>query len=442
MHHVNRLLWQSVARVLIGIGLLGVLLLSVGPSDFGAYTGCLATASMFGAASCLGFDRVMLISDPDEYAALRKVCVLIAVVLGAAAGATCWLVSIQFATRDMGRESIDVAGQWAIGFNGFFQLVGTAAILCTSQFLIREGRFNAANLCLSLPSTLVLGAQVISVRVFGSSVSSLATGAIVGWISILLVVFFWSINSATLPSCPVRPVLQRWWKPATIRMGTGIFSNARTQLGYLVILLSTPFGAELLAAVRLFDTGGSAVSGVLERSWGTILASITCSEGVEAFEVKSDALIDDFARWIRKLSIFCLPGLGVAAFVGKTFVPDQWSFILEVAPPLLVAIAIAAQMAWLERLFEYQRRFSDGLWTELLITVTLLSSYSLLLPTATSITACAWMFGGIYASAMLARGHASMKRGVSRSTSRGLLKTVASVASLAGLIVWTAQVMS
>jgi hypothetical protein len=441
MHHVNRLLWQSVARVLIGIGLLGVLLSSVGPSDFGAYTGCLAAASMFGAASCLGFDRVMLIADPNECAALRKVCVLIAVVLGVAAGTICWLVSFNFATREMGRESIDAAGQWAIGLNGFFQLTGTAAILCASQFLIREGRFNAANLCLSFPSTLVLGTQVISVRVFGSSVSSLATGAIVGWISILLVVFIWSMDSATQPSCPTKPVLQRWWKPATIRMGTGIFSNARTQLGYLVILLSTPFGAELLAAVRLFDTCGSALSGVLERSWGTILASIGCAEDLQAFGVKSGALIDDFARWIRRLSIICIPGLGVAAFVGQTFVPDRWSFILDVAPPLMVGVSIAAQMAWLERLFEYQRRFADGLWTELLITATLLSSYSLLLPTATSITVCAWMFGVIYASAMLARGHASMKRGVSRSTSRGLLKTVAIVASLSGMIVWAAQVL-
>ena len=345
MHHINRLVWQSAARVLLGIGLLGVLLASVGPLDFGAYSGCLATASIFGSASCLGFDRVMLIADPDECRVLRKLCILIALVLGAAAGTMCWLVFIKFAAGDMGRESIDATGQWVIAFNGFLQLTGTAAILCSSQLLIRERRFNLASLCLSLPSTIVLGAQVISVRVLGSSVNALAIGAIAGWISILLVVFFWSMETGAGPSVPVRPVLQRWWKPAMVRMGTGIFSNGRTQLGYLVIFVSTPAGTELLAAIRLFDTAGSALSGVLERSWGTMLASIGCTESVATFGVKSDALIGEFARWIRKLAITCLLGLAVAAVVGRHFVPDQWSFIIKIAPPILVAVAIAVQVA-------------------------------------------------------------------------------------------------
>jgi len=107
----------------------------------------------------------------------------------------------------------------------------------------------------------------------------------------------------------------------------------------------------------------------------------------------------------------------------------------------VIAVAITAQMAWLEKLFEYQRRFKDGLWTEAVVTVTLLASCALLLPLATSLTAGAWIFGGIYATTMVARGHASMKRGVSRATSEGLLKITASVALLAGLIVWAAQVL-
>jgi O-antigen/teichoic acid export membrane protein len=441
MHHVHRLLLHSAARVLFGLGLLAALLAIVGPLDFGAYSGCLAAASIFGAASCLGFDRVMLIADPGECRALRGICLLVALALGVAAGATCWLVSSKFAARDLGPASVDVTAQWMIAVNGFLQLMGTAAILCNSQMLIRNGRFNTANLCLSLPSMIVLGAQVISVRMIGSSVSALAVGAIAGWFLILVVVFLGGMRADAMPTVPVKPVLQRWWKPAMIRMGTGIFSNARTQLSYLVIFVSTPVGAELLAAVRLFDTGGSALSGVLERSWGTVLASIGCTESAETFGVKSDSLIEDFARWIRNLAVVCVPAVGIAAFAGRHILSDRWCFIVDIAPPLLIATAIAAQVAWLERLFEYQRRFKAGFWAEVFIMVISLGASAAVLPMTTSLVAGAWVFGVVYASAMLVRGYASMRRGVSRTTSRATLLTVASVALSAGIVVWIAQVL-
>jgi hypothetical protein len=382
----------------------------------------------------------MLIADPDECLALRRICVLVALGLGVAAGAICWFVSIKFATRDLGPASISVTGQWVIALNGFLQLTGTAAILCTSQQLIRNGRLNTANLCLSSPSMIVLGAQVISVRSLGSSVSALAIGAIAGWIVIVGFVFFWSMRLESGRAVPIKPVLQRWWKPATIRMGTGIFSNIRTHLGYLVIFISTPVGTELLAAVRLFDAGGSALSSLVERSWGTVLASIGCTEGVEPGGAKSGALIDDFARWVRRLAIVYLPFLGIVAFVGRHIVSERWAFLIDLAPPLLIATTIAAQVAWLERLFEYQRRFKAGFWTEVLIMLTTLTLYAAVLPMTGSKLAGAWVFGAVYASAMLARAHASMNPGVSRVTSRVLLVTVTTASSMAGLIAWFVQV--
>jgi hypothetical protein len=161
---------------------------------------------------------------------------------------------------------------------------------------------------------------------------------------------------------------------------------------------------------------------------------------VEPGGAKSGALIDDFARWVRRLAIVYLPFLGIVAFVGRHIVSERWAFLIDLAPPLLIATTIAAQVAWLERLFEYQRRFKAGFWTEVLIMLTTLTLYAAVLPMTGSKLAGAWVFGAVYASAMLARAHASMNPGVSRVTSRVLLVTVTTASSMAGLIAWFVQV--
>ena len=441
MHHINRLLWQSLARAFVGFGLLAMLIGSVTPLDFGTYSGCLAAASTLSAASCLGFDRVILLAHSSELKSLRQICIAFPFALGLAAGGACWLVSVHFTTSASGETSIGSIGLLAIALNGLLQLCGSAAILCTSQFLIRDGRFNTANLFLSFPSIIVLGAQVIAVRLFGSSVSWLAIGAIVGWTLILMIIFLWRIHGPVEPREPTKSVLQRWWKPATIRMGTGICSNARTQLGYLVIFISTPVGADLLAAIRLFDTGGSMLSSLIERSWGTALASIGCDKETQMRLPKTSNLIDSFASWCLKLAVTGLPVLGIAVLLGRYFVPSRWHFVFQIAPPLLIAVTIAAQVAWLERLFEYQRRFKVGLWTEALIMTSSLALYATLLPLTTSTTSGACVFAVISTSAMLIRAQASMYFGVSRAASRRLLKTAVSVALLAGLVAWLAGVL-
>jgi hypothetical protein len=367
---------------------------------------------------------------------LRQICFAIPFALGLAAGAACWLVSVYFTNSAVGVTSIGSIGLLAIALNGLLQLCGSAAILCTSQFLIRDGRFNAANLFLSFPSIIVLGAQVIAVRLFGSSVSCLATGAIVGWISILMIVFLRRFHVPAEPFQSTRSVLQRWWKPATIRMGTGLCSNARTQLGYLVVFISTPVGAELIAAIRLFDTGGSMLSSLIERSWGTSLASISCDNETQMRVTETSNLIDSFASWCLKLAFIGLPVLGITVLLGRYFVPSRWYFVVQIAPPLLIAVTIAAQVAWIERLFEYQRRFKVGLWTEVLIMTSSIALYATLLPITTSLTSAACVFAAISTSTMLIRGYASMYFGVFQTASRRLLRTAVLVSLLTGLVVW------
>jgi hypothetical protein len=224
-------------------------------------------------------------------------------------------------------------------------------------------------------------------------------------------------------------------------MGTGICSNARIQLGYLVIFISTPVGAELLAAIRLFDTGGNMLSSLIERSWGTSLASIGCNNETQMRVPKTSNLIDSFASWCLKLAVTGLPVLGIAVLLGRYFVPSRWYFVIQIAPSLLIAVTIAAQVAWLERLFEYQRRFKVGLWTEALIMTGSLTMYATLLPLTTSTTSGACVFAVISTSAMLIRAQASMYFGVSRPASRRLLKTAVSLALLAGLVVWLVGVL-
>ena len=441
MHHINRLLWQSLARAVVGLGLLAILIFSVTPLDFGTYSGCLAAASTLGAASCWGFDRVILLAHPSELKPLRQICIAIPFALGLAAGAACWLVSVHFTPSALGETSIGCIGLLAIALNGLLQLCGSAAILCTSQFLIRDGRLNTANLFLSFPSIIVLGAQVIAVRLFGSSVSWLATGAIVGWILILIIVLLRRFPRPAEPFQPTKSVLQRWWRPATIRMGTGLCSNARTQLGYLVVFISTPLGAELLAAIRLFDTGGSMISSLIERSWGTSLAFIGCDNETQMRVTKTSNLINSFASWCLKLAVTGLPVLGIIVLLGRYFIPSRWYFVLQIAPPLLIAVTIAAQVAWIERLFEYQRRFKVGLWIEVLIMTSSIALYATLLPMTSGLTSGACVFAVISTSAMLVRGYASMYFGVFRTASRRLLKTVVLVALLAGLVVWVAEML-
>ena len=436
MHHINRLLWQSLARALVGLGLLAILIWSVTPLDFGTYSGCLAAASTLGAASCLGFDRVILLAHPSELKPLRQICFAIPFALGLAAGAACWLVAVHLTTSVLGVTSIGNIGLLVIALNGLLQLCGSAAILCTSQFLVRDGRFNTANLFLSFPSIIVLSAQVIAVRLFGSSVSCLATGAIVGWILILMIVFLRRFHVPAEPFQPTKSVLQRWWKPATIRMGTGLCSNARTQIGYLVVFISTPVGAELLAAIRLFDTGGSMLSSLIERSWGTSLASIGCDNEKQMRVTKISNLIDSFASWCLKLAFIGLPVLGITVLLGRYFVPSRWCFVLQIAPPLLIAVTIAAQVAWIERLFEYQRRFKVGFWTEVLIMTSSIALYATLLPITTSLNSAACVFAAISTSTMLVRGYASMYFGVFQTVSRRLLKMAVLVSLLTGLVVW------
>jgi hypothetical protein len=435
---VNGLLWRSMLNSLAGLGLLLLLLASVDPLDFGVYVGCLAPASVLASASCLGFDRIMLISDPGECRALRSIAIFSSLLVAIVSAVVCGLAFLGAPSGAPEEQRSTSAIGWLIGISAFLQVTGTAILLLATQLLVRRGRIITANYLLALPSTLVIGAQVVSVTLLGSSASALAIGSAAGWAFILAGTSLIDIVPKTGPAVPLKLVLRRWLRPAFIRTGTNLLSNARTQLGYTIVLFSVPFGAELVAAVRLIDTGASAASSILERSWGAALASIHCADTPDVDE-RSEALLSSYPLWIRNWALMCLPALGMAAFGLRVGVPERWMYVFEISPPLITAAAVAAQTAWLEKFFEYRRKHVDGLKIEVLILLTSLCAYSIALPLTRSMQGGAWVLGVVLGSLMLLRAHASMAQEVALATSRTVLGLVLAVSLLAGLVVWLAQ---
>jgi hypothetical protein len=368
---ITSLLLMDSSRSFISVLLTLVVTRIVSLENFGVITVITSVPLIFSTYSCFGLDRAILLVDEKNLIVLiRSAFTGILIIATVCTGVTLITVNYAFDSNNNPSLHFEIIDNILLSSMAMIFILGTGTASLVDQLALREGHHVRANAISSVPIILYLLLQILFLVIIKNQITALLLGLLIGWLATFL------ISIILIPSESRRPInLIRFyhslkeWKGVvfTKSLASGV-SQIKVQGVYLICSKIQPFGLELIAVLRIFDMGASAASRAIARSWGLLLASINWRVNQKTTE-EINSLVKNYISW---LIYFILPAwfFMITLIIFRKFLfVENWELLIQFLVPISFAGTCIVFLSWLEKIFEYQRRYFLGLQAEIMLLI-------------------------------------------------------------------------